>query len=48
MCFVVLLDGTLLQDRRRDADDGEGRRRERRRRRRIRVRSEGTVVECRR
>lgn len=44
MCFVVLLDGTLLQDRRReDDDDGE-----RRRRRRIRVRSEGTVVECRR
>lgn len=44
MWFVVLLDGTLLQDRRReDDDDGE-----RRRRRRIRVRSEGTVVECRR
>lgn len=43
MWFVVLLDGTLLQDRRReDDDDGE------RRRRRIRLRSEGTVVECRR
>lgn len=42
MWFVVLLYGTLLQDRRREADDGE------RRRRRIRVRSEGTVVECRR
>lgn len=41
MCFVVLLDGTLLQDRRREADDGE-------RRRRSRLRSEGTVVECRR
>lgn len=43
MCFVVLLDGTLLQDKRRDADDGE-----RRGRRRSRLRSEGTVVECRR
>lgn len=43
MWFVVLLDGTLLQDRRReDDDDGE------RRRRRSRLRSEGTVVECRR
>lgn len=43
MCFVVLLDGTLLQDRRReDDDDGE------RRRRRSRLRSEGIVVECRR
>lgn len=44
MCFVVLLDGTLLQDRRREADDGE----RGRRRRRSRLRSEGTVVECRR
>lgn len=43
MWFVVLLDGTLLQDRRREADDGE-----RGRRSRSRLRSEGIVVECRR
>lgn len=46
MCFVVLLDGALLQDRRREADDGE--RRRGRRRRRSRLRSEGIVVECKR
>lgn len=45
MCFVVLLDGALLQDRRREADDGE---RRRGRRRRSRLRSEGIVVECKR